>query len=781
MIGRTLSHYRVLEPLGAGGMGAVYVAFDLHLERKVALKVLPEGALADETARRRFRREALALSRLNHPNIATVYDFDAHEGVDFLAMELVEGASLAELLRHRGALPEAEAVAFAAQIADALEAAHGKGVIHRDLKPSNVMVDSGGRAKVLDFGLARLEGASDRSRTLTDVDVAMGTLPYMAPEQVLAQRVDGRADVYALGVVLFEMVTGRSPYQEKAPTALVYEIVHGTIPAPRTVAPHLSAHLESVVVRCLEKDPKRRHPNAAALADDLRHPERLVPVSRPARRQSVRTLARAGAAALIVATLALAFDLAGVRGRLVSAAGGHGIRSLAVLPLENLSRDSTQEFFVEGMTDELTNRLAQIGSLTVIARGSAAPFRRSTLPVPTIARRLHCDALVTGSVLRAGARARIAAQLVRGSDGVTVWADSYEGDLGEVLALQNRVARAIADKVRARLTPVLSARLAEAMPVNADAHELYLKARYYWTHFGDVGAENRAIALFKQALDRDPGYAPAWAGLADTYYDLSDIVLAPNVAIPLAREAARKAVELDESLAEAHSSLAVVKTVYDWDWPGAEREYRRAIELNPNSAEAHIRYGEYLVYRGRDRESAPELTKAYELDPLSHGYNITTLWPWYFTRPEARRPNLVITKVREFIASDSSFAPARVMLGLALALRHEYGPALAAIGDNDAPFALAYRATILAEAGQRAEAERVLRDLVRRSDSTFVSPSGIAQIYAALGDKDQAFRWLERAFEAHAEGLCYLRVDPMFDPLRDDPRFLSLMRRVGLA
>lgn len=782
MIGRSLAHYRIVERIGAGGMGVVYRARDLHLERDVALKVLPAGALADDTTRRRFRREALALSRLSHPHIATVHDFDTEDGVDFLVMELVPGVPLDERIA-RGPAPEAEVRALGVQIAGALATAHGQGIVHRDLKPSNVVVSDDGVVKVLDFGLAALvhgreDEAVTRSLSLTATGVTLGTVPYMAPEQLLGQPVDGRTDVFALGVVLHELAAGRSPYRETLSTALVDEIVHQPPPGLRAAGAAVSPALESLVLRCLAKDPSHRFASARDVMRALEG-ERVAP-PRPRRRTVV-----AGAAALLALGTAAALMVPGFRARLV---GRHDedLSRLAVLPLENLSHDTSQDYFAEGMTDELITRLSAVGALRVIARSSVVQYRGRPLDPAEVGRRLGVAALVTGSVLRAGDRARISAQLVRVSDRQTLWAESFDGDLRDVLTLQSRIAGAIADRIRVRLSSHERRALTTASPVDPEAHELYLRGRYYWYRYADPNAGEKAIACFKQAIEKDPAYAPAYVGLGEVYYDLSDLYLAPRQAMPLSRGASERAIQLDESLAEAHASLGVVKMVYDWDFPGAERELRRALELDPNNAVAHMRLGQYFIYTSRPELARAELQRATELDPLSPSMRVTATWPDYYAPPGHRHPARLIEQLRGYLTVDSTFGPAHSVLGLARLEAGDAQGALRELGEGNSmqthPFVLAHRGAALVRAGRRRDAEETFDTLMRRlRNEAFVTPVAPAVVAAALGRTDEAFRLLDQAVEVRSEWLVLLEGDPMFDPLRSDPRFAALERRLGLG
>ncbi|HUK52695.1 MAG TPA: protein kinase, partial [Candidatus Binatia bacterium] len=597
--GDRLGPYEILSRLGAGGMGEVYRAHDTRLDRDVALKVLPSARALDEAARNRFRKEALALSKLNHPNIATIFDFNSGDGLDYLVMELVEGESLATRIGSQS-LAEKEVAALGAQIADALEEAHEHGVIHRDLKPANVVITPKGRVKVLDFGLARLlrpSGETDLTVSVTATPAAAGTLPYMAPEQLQGEEADARSDLYALGAVLYEMSTGQRAFREEQPTRLLDSILHRPPVPPRARNERVSAELERIILKCLEKEAARRYQSAKELSVDLRRlaepssavaapPEPELPALK-ARLWRTPALVGVGLLAVVLlGGLVIGLNLDRLRGP----AAGAPIRSLAVLPLDNLSHDPTQDYFADGMTEELTADLAQIGALRVISRTSVMQYKGTRKTMPEIGRELNVDALIEGSVLRAGQRVRITAQLLRVAPERHLWAKSYEGDLGDVLSLQSRVAREIADGIQVALTPQDQARLSSSRKVDPEAYEAYLRGRHAWEQAN--GADlRRSIELYKQALARDPNYALAYAGMADSYTMLSDFYLPPRDVIPQATEAANKAIALDDSLAQAHSALAAIHFFYDWDWPGAEREWKRAIELNPNFADAHHLYG----------------------------------------------------------------------------------------------------------------------------------------------------------------------------------------------
>ncbi len=761
MIGKALSHYRLLEQIGAGGMGVVYRAHDEHLDRDVAVKVLPTGVLADDDARQRFRREAHALSRLNHPHIATVHDFDTQDGVDFLVMELVTGTPLDERLKG-GALPEAEVCALGAQIAEALEAAHEQGIVHRDLKPGNVMLTAKGQVKVLDFGLARLlrpaEG-TDLTRSLTEADVTVGTIPYMAPEQLLERKVDARADLYSLGVVLYELATGRSPYREKIPTALVYEIVHQAVTPLRETMPQISPRLEAIILNCLEKDPATRYASARVLADDLRSGAPVARRRRPVPRAVVLP-AMALAAALIVV---VAFDLGGLRS---SFTGTGRIESIAVMPLDNPSGDPEQAFFADGISEELSTHLAGIAALRVIAHSSVREYGKKHGSLADAARVLKVASILRGSVRRDANRVRISVQL---------WAESYERDLRDVFALQSEVAQAIADQIRVAVTPQERARLAASRKVDPAAHEEYLKGRFHWNRFQEEGFR-RALDHFKRAIEIDPGFALAYVGLADAYSGLATIYMPTDEAMPRIAAAAAKALELDPELPEAYAARGYPKAFYQWQWRDAESDFKRAIALNPGNSVAHTEYGYMLVCLGRFDEAIARLARAHEIDPLSTLIASVQLWPLF----EGRRYDEAIAAAQRLIREDSLAWNAHQVLAQAQAMKGQFDQAIATIqraGMSLPQASFGGLAHIYALQGRRDDALREIDPVVRAGSY----PYSIAMVYGALGMNDEAFAWLEKDMKARTETVVWLKVDPQMDPLRSDPRYDALLRRLGFA
>ena len=788
---QTIGRFRLEEKIGEGGMGVVYRARDERLDRDVALKVLPSGTLADEEARKRFRREALALSQLNHPNIATVYDFDTDQGVDFLVMEYIPGVTLDEKVAA-GPLAEQEISRLGTQLAQGLAAAHEVGVVHRDLKPGNLRITPDGRVKILDFGLAELlrPGELDMevrvTATLSQAQAAMGTLPYMSPEQLQEDNVDLRSDIYAAGAVLYEIATGQRPFVEARGVRLIEAILHQPPRPPTTLNPRVSPQLERIILKALDKDPKRRYPSAKELSADL---ERLGGLAlapegfahRPVRHWFTLLVLVLAATALVAAIVV--FNVSRLGDRLRGNANPASIRSLAVLPLENLSGDREQEYFVDGMTDELITDLARIGSLRVISRTSVMQYKGTNKPLPQIARELNVDAVVEGTVMRSGDRLRITAKLVQAPNDKHLWAETYERDVRDVLALQGDVARDITDKVQVKLTSQEHARLSGAQPINPETYEAYLKGRYYmvkWT----AESTKLAVEYFDQAIKKDPQYALAYAGLAECYAT----VWAPELAseyVSRAEAAATKALEIDDGVGEAHTALAVIRYVHAWDWSGAETEFRKALALSPNDPDAHHWYSHFLLTMGRIEESRIESERYLQLDPLSPAAHLHMGLHYLF----ARQYDQAIEWQQKTLQMEPNYIEAHRWLSRAYERKGMYPQALAEIqkavdlsreSGESARYvpSLAY---IYALSGQTRSAQELLKTVNRTSEHTVRYPIDVAEVYVGLGDRQMAFEWLEKAYAQHDNSLpAVLKVSARFDPLRSDPHFQDLLHRVGL-
>ena len=793
MVSRRLSHYVVLEQIGAGGMGVVHRARDERLERDVALKVLPADTLADEAARRRFRKEALALSRLNHPNIGTVFDFDSQDGVDFIVMELVPGVTLAERLRA-GAIPEPEMSRIGEQLAEGLSEAHAQGVVHRDIKPANVRITPEGRVKLLDFGLAQATRASLETvstESMTADGVAVGTIPYMSPEQLRGERVDARSDIFSLGAVLYEMATGSRPFPEQSHARLIAAILTETPRAPRHVREDLTPEAERIILRCLEKNREHRYGSAAELATDLRRLTRpgAPAVRRPVSRVLVRRVALGLAAVFVIAAVValVALDMGGVRGRLFRHAGGALVPSLAVLPLENLSGDASEDFFTDGITEEITARLAQVGALKVISRTSAMQYKGTRKGPRQIAKELGVRMLMEGTVRRSGDRVRISAELIEAASQRSVWAETFDRSLKDVFAVQSEIARLIVEQLQARLTPTERLRLARSLPLDPEAHTAYLKGLYEWNK-RTIPSIRRAVGFFRQSIAIDPTNALPYAGLATCYAILPAYdPLHSREALHNCRVAALKALELDSTLAEPHAVLAGVLSESDWDQRGAEAQYRKAIELNPNYASAHQWYGDFLSGMGRHEEAIAEVKRARELDPLS--LIINTEVGGVLGR--AGQYDLAIETLRTTINMDPSFARAHETLGFVYVCAGDYIAATWEYQMQDSLLGLKSPAEAAAwyeplrgafrEAGVDGYYRQLLKQRLGLAKQGARAPAiKIAVPYARLGQVDSAFAWLDRACAERDPLVLRIKVEPHWDSLRSDPRYAALLNRIGL-
>ena len=781
MIGRILGHYRIIEKIGAGGMGVVYRATDERLERDVALKVLPAGSLADEEARKRFRKEAMALSKLNHPNVATIHDFNSEGGVDFLAMEYIPGATLADKLRS-GASPEAEIVRIGKQAAAALEAAHEQGLIHRDLKPGNVMVTPKGLVKVLDFGLAKLlqpQGVLTKTLTLDGSTALAGTLPYMAPEQLDGREADERTDIHALGGVLYELATGQRRAPHEAPSQVIKDILGEAPRPPRSLNPQVSEGLEKILLKCLEREPANRYGSAKELITDLSRLETgdlsALIAGRPggrARRSLLhRPLPVIGALALGLAGLIFGLDIGGLRGLLTGRANPLRVQSLAVLPLKNLSQDPGQDYFADGITDSLITELGQISTLRVISSTSVSRYKKTTESLPQIAKALKADIVVEGSVSRSGDKVRISAKLIHPDDERQLWAKSFERSIVDFLDLQSEVAGEITRQIGIRLSEEARLQLAKSRAVNPQAMDAYLKGVYS----GD-------LEHFNQSIKIDPGFALAYTKIAAAHF-YSGLFgdLPPREAFSKMKQAALKALEKDDTLGEAHGYLAVAWLHNDLNWTEAEKEFKRAFELNPSLAMIHHLYAHFLMAMNRTDESMSEIKLAEELDPFSWDRSQCFGWHCLFTKGYDE----AIILAREGVQSDPKNAWAHIILGWSYEQKSmikeaivEFQAALGEWKDNSLPLAGLGHAYGIS--GRTKDAREILEKLLGMAKDRYVPAYDIAVVYMGLGDKPRAFDWLAKAYEERSGFLVYVKCDRRFDGLRSDPRYEALLERIGL-
>ena len=786
--GARLGPYEILSALGAGGMGEVYRARDTRLGREVAVKTVARELCLDETARARLIREAQHASLLNHSHICTIHEVGQADSEPFIVMELVEGRRLDEVIPHNGLAIES-VLRYGIQIADALAYAHERGIVHRDLKPANVVVTPAGQVKVLDFGLAKrlpdsnLKTLTRSSDSISELGTVAGTLAYMAPEALRGTGADARSDIWALGILLQEMATGKRPFDGGTAFQLTGAILHEP---PLSLPPRVPPALRAIIQRCLGKEPEQRFQHAGEVRATLEaaqpQPEAVGSTPEVQKTYRWRPVAATLATVAVLAAV-LGWTMPGWRAYLFGGSVEGRITSLAVLPLQDFSHDPEQEYFADGMTEALIANLAKIDALKVSSRTSIMRYKGTQKTLPEIARELGVDGLVEGSVQREGDQVRITVQLIHGLTDKNVWTDSHQQELRGVLDLQNQVAQAIASKIEARLTPVEQARLATRRSVDPDAYQLYLRGRYFFDKRSDEGFR-RGIEYFNQAIAKDPSYALAYAGLAYSYNQMGHelySMMPQQEAYPKAKAAATKALELDETLADAHNVLAMVKLRYDRDWIGAENEHKRAIQLDPNNALSHFWYSHFLLPHGRIQQSLEESQRALELDPLSLIVNVHLGWHYLY----ARQFEQAVAQLQKAVELDPRFALTYLFLGQAYEEQQSYEKAVATFQtgitlSQGGPVYVGGLGHAYAVAGKRGEALKVLADLKAASKRRYVPSYEIAVIHAGLGDKDEAFAWLQKAYDDRdSSWLVDLNVDPRFEPLRSDARFVELVRRIG--
>jgi eukaryotic-like serine/threonine-protein kinase len=766
-------------------MGEVYRAHDEHLDREVAIKVLPTGALFDDPSRKRFRKEALALSKLNHPNIATIHDFDTQHGLDFLVMEYIPGITLSQKL-PAGALPEKEVLRLGIQLSDGLAAAHEHGIVHRDLKPGNLRLTSDGRLKILDFGVAKLrQPVAETAATESSLHThsISGTLPYMAPEQLAGEEVDARTDIHGAGFLLYEMATGQRPFAEVQSGQLIGALLRSEPLPPRALNSKVSAELERIIGKCVEKDPENRYQSAKELAIDLRRLQTGVvsavqPAARSARWPFAKAIGLGLGVLLAVVVLLVVLKVSNLRERLLGPSGAPQVNSLAVLPLENLSGNTEQDYVADGIQEALITDLAKLSGIKrVISRSSVMRFHKTEKTPREIAHELGVDALVTGAVMRSGDRIEVTAHLIDAQSENQLWADRYESQFRDVLSLQNEVVVAITRAIRLQLTPQEQAHFKVARPVNPESHEAYLKGMFYLYKRTPEGF-SKGLALLQQAIDEEPTNPLPYAGLAVGIAIIAhgSGSINPRTDFPRARAAALKAIELDDCSAEAHLALATVKLYFDYDWAGAEKEFRRALEINPNLADAHAHYGWYLLLFNRNEEALAESKKAQQLDPLSAPYTAWMGWMYW----NLGRRDEAIKEARKALDLDPNSPDGLYVLGGVYGDKGMFEQALAvdqklAEVNPDWKYSLA---ETYARAGRKPEALKIVAELEREDYAKYAG--FIAGVQTLLGNKEETFRALEAAYEYHHIFLPWDMQDDSF-PWKSDLRFQEMRRRMGLT
>ncbi|TDI81107.1 MAG: tetratricopeptide repeat protein [Caldithrix sp.] len=742
MIGKTISHYQIIEKIGEGGMGIVYKAKDTTLERTVAIKFLPRQTATQAEERQRFYIEAKAAAALNHPNIATTHAIEEVEDDVFIVMEYIEGQELKQKI-DAGPLPVEDAIHIILQIANGLQEAHKKGIVHRDIKSANIMLTGSGQIKIMDFGLAKVRGGAQ----VTQIGTTLGTAAYMSPEQARGEDVDHRTDIWSLGVVLYETIAGQLPFKGHYEQAVLYSILNEDPESITCLRRGVPTELEAIMNKALAKSPNERYQQVDGMLIDLNVlGKELETKSRQVPKEKCPP-------------------------------------SVAVLPFVNVSPEKENEYFSDGMTEEIIDALTKVEGLRVVSRTSVFAFKGKDQDIRKIGEQLNVSHVVEGSVRKAGNRVRITAQLINIADGYHLWSERFDREMEDVFTIQEEIAHMIVNALKIKLVHKAETPLVERSTENIKAYNLFLKGRYCWNKRTEA-ALKQCVNYFEQAIEIDPDYMLAYCGLADAYALLGIAeygALPPMEVMPKAKAAAVKALEIDNTLAEAQTTVAHVKAFFDWDFTGADKEFNRAIELNPNYPFSHHWYALYLSAMERHDEAIAEEKRAQELEPLSLIINKNVGTIFYY----ARKYEQAIEQYKKALELDPDFARTHFFLGLAYISNSMFEEAIAEIkkaitfsGENTVMLALL--ASAIAMSGKKDEATKILKDLKKRLKRGYVPSFNLAILYMGLDEKASAFEWLEKAYQERSSWLVSLKVEPILDGLRSDPRFTALLKKVGL-
>jgi serine/threonine protein kinase/tetratricopeptide (TPR) repeat protein len=835
--GQSIAQYKIIRQLGVGGMGEVYLAADQKIGRKVALKLLPSHFTHDEQRVRRFQQEARAVVALNHPNIVTIHDIGEAEGISFIAVEFIEGETLRQHMMS-GPMKLGQALELAIQVVSALAAAHQTGIIHRDIKPENIMLRADGYVKVLDFGLAKsfdtapekrisdqdapTRALQERALVQTEAGVAIGTVSYMSPEQARGLDVDARTDIWSLAVVLYEMLTAQRPFNGKTNADVMVSILEKD-PLPLAhFAPELRGEVQWIVNKALRKDRDERYQSAGDLFNDLRTLKQQIEFSAQFERSTspespaaqvataseataTQTVSESAASTIAdpapgklssaeyiaktvrhhkrsfgIAVAALLLVVTGVGYLFVTHRSAHttGIESIAVLPFENMTRDHNTEYLSDGITESLINSLSQLPHVTVIARSSVFSYKNQTPNLQEVAQKLNVRAVLTGRVLAQGDMLNISVELMDTQNNTQLWGEHYQRKAADIFAMQDEIARQVTDTLRVRLTGGQQEQVTKRYTENAEAYRLYLQGRYYTNQVSEENL-NRAVSFFDQAIALDPRYALAYAARGDSFFIMGDISLPMSEAKRKVEQNIAAALSIDDKLIEARMLRANIEFQYDWNFAKAEEDFKQVIVLNPNYAEAHQQYSYYLAMIGKPMEAVAEIKLAQQLDPVNPAISVDVGLPYYL----ARQYDQSIAQNRRALEMFPNFFLAHLALGEALFQKGDYATGIEEIEKGKAmeptPPSIGQLGYVYAKSGRKDEARKLLAELKELSKRRYVASYWIAMIYVGLDEKDEAFAWLEKAYQERSWWLVWIKMDPILDSLRSDARFTDLMRRIG--